>query len=300
MDQPCIGHRVKVSIGRAHGHVISFTTQGQSEEIGHAGGCRRIGNHGLQGSGFSIKDENRTGIDTGGIVSRCADDDGLREKSHGFSEVIAFLGFRGFQRAEEVASIRIEIHHSGVRLRGPSSQRTDDQQLRIACQRPSKILVRLRIRRFEDTLQPSAFPVEEKHLSMISRVRAGKRGTHRKQGGQKRHRMPEPIRTAVFRTWRGKGPADLPIGHVNQIGFPHLKLRGSTRPGISNGHQQIPGSHGMPKSRRCLIGTDDDLSQCSRLPVEDRDRAHRSTQRPFPPGSADDHVVRGKAHGQAE
>ena len=84
---------------------------------------------------------------------------------------------------------------------------------------------------------------------MINRVRAGQRGTHRKHGAQKRHRMPEPIRVAVSGVWRGKSPADLPIGHVNQIGFSHLKLRGGTRPGISNGHLQILCSHGMPKSR---------------------------------------------------
>ncbi len=260
MNQPCVGHLLKVPIGRAHGQVHSSSTQGQSEEIGHARCCRRIGNHGLQDSGFSVKDESRSRIDSGRIMSGRADDDVSREQGHGFSEAVTFLGFRGFQRSQEFAGIRIEIHDAGVRLCGPSSQGTDDQQFRITGQRPSEILLRLRIRRFKDTLHAPAFSIEEKHLSMINRIRAAKRGTHRKNGAQKRHRMTEPIRTAVSRTWRGKGPADFPGGDVNQIGFPDLEFRGGTRPGISNSQQQILCGHGMPKRCCPLIGTGDHLS----------------------------------------
>ena len=146
-------------------------------------------------------------------------------------------------------------------------------------------------------MKASAGSIKKKHLPVIHR--ATTRGAHRKRGTQKRHGMAEPIRTAV-RLRRSKGAANLSTDEVNQIGLPHLKLRGCTGPGIANGHQPILGRHGMPEGRGQLIGAHHDVPQGTRLPVEDRDRAHCSPQRPRSSGSPDNHVVLGEAHGQTE
>ena len=207
-------------------------------------------------------------------MSRCADDDVVGEQSHGFAEVIAFPGLRGFQRSQEIAGFRIEIHDSGFRVRAPSSQGTNHQQLRVARQCPAKIFICLRIRRNQGTLQPSTFPIEKKHLSMVNRVRAAERSAHRQNGTQERHRMSEPGRLAVVRFRRNKRPEDFTRGRISQMDFPDLKVRHGTRSGVADGDQQILRGHGMSKRRCRLIGTDDHLPRFSRVAVEYRNRSH--------------------------